>query len=140
MKMKSVCCAGMAFCSVVAASAAPRPFVPLFYGAKSGEMAPFKGMDAFTDAIPSYAIGGIQKPRLRPFTKHSEYRKKYVQRIPDKERRKTPYNITDLFKDPRSTVDSDYARSGKPFFVYERVSRPPSFQSLYIALHPSVCM
>ena len=110
-----------------AANAAPRPFVPVFYGAKTGEMEPFAELQVFADAIPTYAIAGLQKPRLRPFTKHDEYPKKYVQRIPEKARRKTPYNITDLFKDPRTSVDSDYTRSGKPFFVYERVSRPPYF-------------
>ena len=104
-----------------------RPFVPVFFGAKSGEMEPFAELQVFTDAIPTYAIAGLQKPRLRPFTKHDAYPKKYVQRIPEKARRKTPYNITDLFTDPRTSVDSDYTRSGRPFFVYERVSRPPYF-------------
>ena len=74
-------CAGVLY-------AAPRPFVPVFFGAKTGEMEPFAELQVFTDAIPTYAIAGLQKPRLRPFTKHDEYPKKYVQRIPEKARRK----------------------------------------------------
>ena len=111
----------------VLATFADEGFTPVFYGAHTGDMAPFEGLSVFRDAIPSYAISGVMKPRIRPFTKHNEYPKQYVQRIPDAERRTTPYNVTDLFAHPEKNVDSDYAKSGRPFFIYERVSRPPYF-------------
>ena len=63
--------------------AAPRPFTPVFYGAHTGEMEPFRGMAVFEEAIPVYSVAEDMNQRLRPFTKHYEYRKKYVQRIPN---------------------------------------------------------
>lgn len=113
--------------AALAASAAPRPFTSLFYGAHTGEMAPFKGMAVFEEAIPVYSVAEDMHQKLRPFTKHNEYRKKYVQRIPDKKRRKTPYNVTDILPDVVRAKLEEYSKGGRPFFVYERISRPPYF-------------
>ena len=117
---------------VLSASAAAEPFAPvLIHSGKNTDPAVFaKELAVFRDAVPIYPIADYSvnpKQRLTPFRKHDEYKKYYVQTIPDDMRRKTPYGIVDLFGSPRVTVDSDYARSGKPFFVYERISRPPFF-------------
>ena len=119
---------GFAFiAAVLPAFAAPRPFVPLFFMFNKKDFEPFKNVPVFSESIPAYVIPRIPRPDIRPFQKHQEYRKKYVRRVPENERRQTPYSLTDLMPNPRSTVDSDYARSGKPFFVYEPVSRPLYF-------------
>ena len=116
----------------VAESGIPTPFKPVFMlsGKKTNPAVFADELAVFRDAIPIYPISDASvnpKQRLTPFRKHDEYRKYYAQSIPDDMRRKTPYGIADFFGTPRATVDSDYARSGKPFFVYERISRPPFF-------------
>ena len=90
MSKAKVSLSAAAFVAALAASAAPRPFVPVFYGAHTGEMAPFKGMAVFEEAIPVYSVAEDMNQRLRPFTKHNEYRKKYVQRIQDAVQRHGP--------------------------------------------------
>ncbi|MBO5750787.1 MAG: hypothetical protein J6R80_00090 [Kiritimatiellae bacterium] len=109
------------------AIAEPRPMQSVFFRYSAEDMDPFTELSAFTESIPVYVIPRIPKPDIRPFQKHQEYKKKYVRRVPESERRKTPYSLEDLMANPRANVDSDYARSGKPFFVYECVSRPLYF-------------
>ena len=121
------------FIVLSASAAAAEPFVPvLIHSGKNTDPAVFaKELAVFRDTVPIYPIADYSvnpKKRITPFRKHDEYRKYYVQSIPDNMRRKTPYGILDFFgANPRITIDSEYARSGKPFFVYERISRPPFF-------------
>ncbi len=110
----------------ISVTASGAPFKPVFFSAEK-DMKPFAELEAFSGFIPVYTLPRVPNPDLRPFKKHARYKEKYVTRVPDAERRKTPYSLSDLMKNPRSTVDSDYARSGKPFFVYEPISRPLYF-------------
>ena len=107
--------------------AAARPFVPLFFFDRQQDFASVSNLAVFADSIPVYVMPRVPKPDIRPFAKHAEFRKKYVRRVSPSERRSSPYGLEDLMPNPRGTVDSDYARSGKPFFVYEPVSRPLYF-------------
>ena len=105
------------------------PFIPVFSAGREqgGGKCQFPELAVFRDGIPSYSVNSAMKPNPRPFTKHAEYPKKYVRRIEGTNRRTTPYSFEEMFANPAGSIDSDYARSGKPFFIYERMSRPPFF-------------
>lgn len=108
------------------------PFIPVFFDGGKGRETPsvFKELEVFRECIPAYVITRAVRPFLTPFRHAEGYPSTaYAQRNPDDKRRKTPYTPSDLFEHPELTVDSPYARSGKPFFIYEYAGRPPFFMA-----------
>ena len=86
-------------------------------------------LPAFGNGMPEYKVDGIRGEAIKRITRGAGYRSRkspYAVRQDGPVRNK-PYGFADVFSSPGSTVDSEYARSGKPFFVYERISRPPFF-------------
>ena len=109
---------------------AAEPFIPVFItdGERNVTPAVFPELSVFRESIPSYPVNSSVKiKRFTPLSKAYKYPQEYVRRLSDEERRLTPYRFEEMFADPASTIDSEYARSGKPFFIYERISRPPYF-------------
>ena len=114
----------------VQTACAAEPFIPVFItdGARKVTPALFPELSVFRESIPSYPVNSnIKIKRFTPLSQAYKYPQEYVRRLSDKERRLTPYRFEEMFADPASTIDSEYARSGKPFFIYERISRPPYF-------------
>ena len=109
---------------------AAEPFIPVFITDGERNVTPdlFPELSVFRESIPSYLVNSTsQTNSFTALSKAYTYPREYVRRLSDKERRLTPYRFDEMFEDPAKTIDSEYARSGKPFFVYERVSRPPFF-------------
>lgn len=105
--------------------------IPVFGISRPSDAAlKFDGLSVFRESIPVYCMStDVKRPRLMPFRRAWKFPREYAQRVPDDLRRKTPYGPLDLFDNPGLTVDSDYARSGKPFFIYNHVGRPPFFMA-----------
>ena len=109
---------------------AAEPFIPVFITDGERNVTPdlFPELSVFRESIPAYLVNSTSKTnRFTALSKAYAYPKEYVRRLSDKERRLTPYRFDEMFENPAKTIESEYARSGKPFFVYERVSRPPFF-------------
>ena len=90
-------------------------------------------LPVFGTGIQEYKLGGISGVSLCPIARGKDFRHNrkatYAVR-PAVPRCSRPYRFTEMFAHPETTVDSEYARSGRPFFVYERISRPPFFLPL----------
>ena len=85
-------------------------------------------LPAFGKGMPEYRVVGIRGESILPVGRGEGYRRRtmpYAKR--NGNLRTKPYRLSSLFPRPDVTVDSPYARSGKPFFIYERMSRPPFF-------------
>lgn len=108
---------------------AAEPFVHVFSASDTNSTPEiFPQLAVFRESIRSFPVsGGVDGKRLTPLSKALTYPKEYVRRIPESQRRLTPYRFDEIFANPEATVNSEYVRSGRPFFVYERVSRPPFF-------------
>ena len=110
----------MAVAALASALSAAEPFIPVFItdGSRTVTPALFPELSVFRESIPSYPVNSSVKiKRFTPLSKAYKYPQEYVRRLSDKERRLTPYRFEEMFADPANTIDSEYARSGKPFFI-----------------------
>ena len=117
-------------CAMCGAAAAEEPFTMVWHQSKvAGADRLSDELPVFGSGIPIYKVEGFQKVSIKPLTRGEGYRRRespYAVRAYFPMRREK-YGFADLFAEPDKTVDSPYARSGRPFFVYERISRPPFF-------------
>ena len=86
-------------------------------------------LPVFASDIQEYKVEGLKGRRILAFIRGSAYRQRkypYAVSTGNLAKRK-PYGFEKLFMSPEKTIESPYACSGKPFFIYERMSRPPFF-------------
>ena len=105
------------------------PFTQVFIVSNTNETPQLLSvLPVFRESIRSFPVySGKDVKRLTPLGKSLKYPKEYVRRIPDKQRRNDAYRFDEIFANPCATIDSDYAKAGNSFFIYERLSRPPFF-------------
>ena len=103
------------------------PFVPVL----SVPEGPFKTaqafpeLEVFRDAVPFYQGGG--KKTVPRMTALSRVDGAYVRRTRPDEQFDRPYRLEEIVTGGAETIDNDYTRSGKPFFVCLNYMRPPFF-------------
>ena len=127
--MRTAAVAALTALAPALALLAAEPFTPVF-AVPDYNVTPdvFPELSVFRESIPSYPVNGVSKTnRFTALSKAYTYPREYVRRLSDGERRLAPYRFEEMFGNPAKTIDSEYARSGRPFFVYEMISRPPYF-------------
>ena len=127
--MRTAAVAALTALAPALALLAAEPFTPVF-AVPDSDVTPdvFPELSVFRESIPSYPVNGVSKTnRFTALSKAYTYPREYVRRLSDGERRLAPYRFEEMFGNPAKTIDSEYARSGRPFFVYEMISRPPYF-------------
>lgn len=115
-------------CLAVGKAETGEPFVPVFTVPEG----PFKTaqafpeLEVFRDAVPFYRGGGkTTVPRMTALT--YLYPEGYARRTRPEERFDHPYTLEEVITGGAETIDNDYTRSGKPFFVLLNFMRPPFF-------------